>query len=328
MKHGFVVPPEATRIQIPSFPKEIPCNVCVKEIALRNIYRKHSGTGSWQPLERDIFLHKFMGEEKSTFLILEQDTGIISANPHPNQGFVRNEIFKEESLKTLGFTVQDRRLNSVHSDEEASSILTDISQEIKEKQITTRKNRGKVRDVLSPYSQRLIDKNKSNESHPYKTEFAKPEDENRKQRQSKRTNKKENVLFGGRLYLRVGEVSNFYRDIVDLHQFYIDNKNTLSQSFPGLIRMSLRLLCETAAKEQKKDFDRYLKENFDEAKGELSKDLKTTLSNQNVSRDSIVQLLHTGAHIYQSSTNMEQTVAISVIIGSILTITHGRENLS
>lgn len=106
IKHGFVVPSKPTNIQIPYFPEEIPCNVCTEKIALNNVYRKHSDTGSWQPLERDIFLYKFMEEEKSAFLILEEDTRIISANPHLNKGFVKDEIFKEENLKSMGFTNQ------------------------------------------------------------------------------------------------------------------------------------------------------------------------------------------------------------------------------
>jgi len=84
IKHGYVTIPKGTVIQIPNFPENIPCNVCTKKIALNNVYRKHSDSGSWQPLERDIFLHKFMGEEKSPFLILEEDTAIISKNPHLN----------------------------------------------------------------------------------------------------------------------------------------------------------------------------------------------------------------------------------------------------
>ncbi|MBK6966852.1 MAG: hypothetical protein IPH20_23860 [Bacteroidales bacterium] len=57
----------------------------------------------------------------------------------------------------------------------------------------------------------------------------------------------------------------------------------------------------------------------------LDKDIKTSLSNHNVNENSIVQLLHTGAHNYQSSSNIEQTIAMSIIIGSILTISHGKE---
>jgi hypothetical protein len=323
IKHGLVTIPKGTSIQIPEFPEEIPCNVCIKKIALNNVYRKHSDSGSWQPLERDIFLHKFMGERKSPFLILEEDTGIVSANPHLNQRFVKEEIFKEDSLKSLGFFIQKGRLNSVHSDSEAHSILSDISQKIKLKTISTRENRGKVIEVLEPSSQQLIDQNKNNRSHLSMIRFD-SKGENKNHRQSRRSSRKEG-LFGGRLYLRIGEVSNLYRDIMDLHQFYIEKKHVLSQTFPGLIRMSLRLLCETAAKENNKKFDNFLKGHFAEAKKTLDKEVKTTLSNHNVNENSIVQLLHTGAHNYQSSNNYEQTIALSIIIGAILTISHGKE---
>ena len=226
----------------------------------------------------------------------------------------------------MGFNIQKGRLNSLLSDQLAYSRLSDISQKIEKKDITTRKNRGKVIEVLKPSSQQLIDQNKNNKSHLSKISFSGSKDENKKQRQSKRAPKKETEIFGGKLYLRMGEVSNLYRDIVDLYQFYVSKKHELSQTFPGLVRMSLRLLCETAAKEDNnKNLENYLKGNFDNAKKILDQDIKTTLSTQNVNEDSIVQLLHTGAHNYQSSNNMEQTIALSIIIGSILTITHGKE---
>lgn len=122
----------------------------------------------------------------------------------------------------------------------------------------------------------------------------------------------------------MGDVSNLYRDIVDLYDFYIAKQHELSQSFPGLIRMSLRLLCETASKESKKKIEDYLKDNFDEAKKTLDQDIKTTLSGQNVSKETIMQLLHTGAHNYQSTSNVEQTIAVSIAVGAILTVTYGK----
>jgi len=326
IKYGLVDIPKGTKIQIPDFPEEIPCNVCIKKIALNNVYRKHSDTGSWQPLERDIFLHKFMGERKSSFLILDEDTGIVRTNPYLNQRFVKDEIFKDDILNSMGFSIQKGRLNSVHSDLEAYSILFDIIQKIEKKEITTRKNRGKVIELLEPFSQQLIDQNKSKKFHLSKIRFSSSKEENNKQRHSKRTTKRDDVLFGGKLFLRMGSVSDLYRDIVDLYQFYIEKKNVLSQTFPSLIRMSLRLLCETAAMENNnKKLDKYLKENFSNAKKSLDQDIKTTLSIQNVREDSIVQLLHTGAHNYKSSSNMVQTIAMSIIIGYILTITHGKE---
>lgn len=325
IKHGCVNIPKGTVIQIPSFPDNIPCNVCIKKIALNNVYRKHSDSGSWQPLERDIFVHKFMGEEKSPFLILEEDTAIISNNPHLNQRFVKDEIFKEDSLKSMGFFIKNGRLNTVHDDNDARAILTDISNKVKSKTISTRENRGKVIEVLEPSSQQIIDRNRDNKIHLSKIRFDETKEKQNAPRQAKRVAKKSVELFGGKLYLKIGEVSNLYRDITDLYTFYTSRKDELSNSFPGLIRMSLRLLSETAANGVKKKFDDYLKDNFDEAKKELDQDIKTLLSNQNVKKESIVQLLHTGAHNYQSTSNIEQTLAISIIIGSILSLTYGKE---
>ena len=326
IKHGLVSIGIRESISLPYFPEEIPCNVCTQKIALQNVYRKHSDSGSWQPLERDIFLHKFMGKEKSPFLVLEEDTGIISANPHLNQRFVKEEIFKEEILNAMGFDMHNGRLRSVHSDQEAYAILTDISKKIKDKEITTRFNRGKVIEVLDPVSQQLIDQNKNNRHHLLRVNFGKEKTEDLNHRQSKRTAKKVSELFGGKLYLRMGDVSNLYRDIMDLFQFYVSKRDTLSQTFPGLIRMSLRLLCETAAKEDNnKKLENYLKGHLEKAKKNLDQNIKTTLSNQNINQGSIVQLLHTGAHNYQSSNNLEQTIALSIIVGAIITITHGKE---
>ena len=323
IKQGLITIPKGTNIQLPEMPEEIPCNVCSKKIALNNVLRKHSDSGSWLPLERDVFLHKFMGKEKSPFLILEEDTGIISANPHLNKRFVKEEIFKDDILNSMGFSIKNGKLSSVHSDEEATIILSDISKKVQENKISTRENRGKVIEVLSPTSQQLIDQNKSNKIHRSKISFGAKEKE-KKQIQTRRSAKKDTELFGGKLYLMMGDVSNLYRDIEDLYKFYIEKKHELSQTFPGLVRMSLRLLCETAAKQKNKKIENFLKEHFANAKKTLDQDIRTTLANQNVKEESIMQLLHTGAHNYQSSNNIEQTIAISIMVGAILSITHGK----
>lgn len=265
-----------------------------------------------------------MGKGKSLLLTLEEETGIISANPHLNQRFVKEEIFKEEILKAMGFHFEDGKLHSVHNDNEAQAILSDISKKVEQKVITTRKNRGKVVEVLEPNSQELIDRNKPKKPHPTRISFAANYVENKKRR-SRRTPKKISELFGGRLYLRIGEVSNLYRDISDIFEYYTTHKSRLSQTFPSIIRMSLRLLCETAANDKNTNIHNYIRNNFNKAKPELDKDTKTTLANQNVNRDSLIQLLHTGAHNYESSSNVEQTIAMSIIIGAIITVTHGKD---
>ena len=354
IKHKFVVIPEIfAELKIPDFPLVISCNVCSKEKALQNILRKHGESGSWNPLERDIFLHKFMNVKKSIFLVIEESTGIISNNPHLNVRFVRDEIFNSENLKKLGFTVREEQLYSTHDSEESKHILSDISKKIEKKEITTRKNRGQIIEVLDPSTQRAIDKNSDNKtsiiirSKNLGNNLSNKNDQTEKTEQnsedssennskkaslinkrlSKRTSQKTTVLFGGKLYLVKGETSDLYRDIVDLHAFYSGNKERLSFTFPSLIRMSLRLLCETAAKEHGKSMDNYLQSNFAAAKGTLDKDLKTLLSNHSIDDAKIVQLLHTGAHSYKASTNIEQTLALSIIIGAILTITHGQEQV-
>jgi len=324
IKHGLVVAHDSDKTKIPEFPEKIPCNVCKKEIALKNVYRKHSDTGSWLPLERDIFLNKFMRKEKSLFLTLEEETGVISANPHLNQRFVKDEIFKEEILKEMGFTFDNGKLHSVHSSEEAYSIFFDISKKIEDKVITTRKNRGMVIEVLEPDSQKIIDQNRKNEFHPTIFSFTDKHKLNIK-KQSRRTVKKNTEIFGGRLYLCYGVVSDLYRDISDLYQIYIKQKTIFSKTFPNIIRMSLRLLCEIAAKDKdNKGIDDYIKDYFSKAKKSLDNDTLTTLSNYNVTENSLRQLLHTGAHCYRSSSNIEQTIAISIIIGEMITLTHGK----
>lgn len=324
IKHGLVSVPTGTEIEIPEIPEEIPCNVCSKKIALNNVYRKHADSGSWQPLERDVFIHKFMGKEKSPFLILEEDTGLISSNQHLNQRFVKEEIFKEDMLKSLGFEVKGGRLKSVHSNSEAKLILNDISQKIQQKKITTRKNRGEVFEVLDTVSQKLIQQNKNKKLHRSKIRFD-GSTPSKVKRQSQRTAKKEEELFGGRLYLRSGDISNLYRDISDLYSFYVSKKENLSISFPAIVRMSLRLLSETAAKDLKLNLNDFIRSNFANAKKALSQNLKTYLHTQQISESNITSLLQTGAHNYSSSSNIQQTIAISIILGSILAITHGKE---
>lgn len=146
---------------------------------------------------------------------------------------------------------------------------------------------------------------------------------NNKGKRSRRTQKPGLIVFGGRLSLKTGHVNNLYRDIESLYLYYLKDKNKLSADFIVLFRMSLRFLSETASGEAQKDLKDYLTDNFDQAKSILSKDAKTSLSNQGISKGTIVKLFHTGAHDYTNSRNEEQALAMSIILGAILTISHG-----
>ena len=83
------------------FPTIIPCNVCDIQTALEHVDRKHGDSGSWKPLERDIFKHKHMKEKKSPFLVIEEQTGFVSNNSELNQGFVKDEIFDSTNLHKM-----------------------------------------------------------------------------------------------------------------------------------------------------------------------------------------------------------------------------------
>ncbi|MFN8250270.1 MAG: hypothetical protein U0V75_00205 [Ferruginibacter sp.] len=323
LKHGHVKLKDFDLTKLPDIPTRIPCNVCSLDIAVQNVFRKHGDSGSWSPLDRDLFLHKFMKEPKSAFLQLDDSTKLISSNPHLNKVFVKNEIFTTEKLKELGFELGDDKLLSKHSKEETESILLDISKKVAAKKITTRENRGMVVDVLDKRNRDFISNNNENTFKKISVRIS-PEKKETQKKQSARTKHKAPELFNGILYLKSGQVSDFYRDIVDLYTFYCQNQQRLSQYFPSLIRMSMRLLCEAAAADHKQDMSTYLKTNFKQAKSTLSSDAKTTLNTQNVSEGTIIPLLHIGAHNYRAGNNIGQTVAVSIILGGILQITHGK----
>lgn len=311
----------------PSYEDTIPCNVCTKEIALQSIWRKHANSGSWDPLERDIFQHKHLNKEKSPFLILNEATDIITNHPDLNQTFVKEEIFSQENLNKLGLSIKDGKVFTKNSIADTIKILNDLAEKIKNKIITTRKNRGNPYEVLEPENQRTIVINAENTLQELKTDEGKGVNQVAQvitKRQSSRTKKKHLPIFGGTLFLKHGEVSDLYRDITELYQFYCDKKDKLGQNFPAIIRMTLRLIVETAAKEESIDLGAYTKKYFLSAKGNLSQDEKTTLSTQNVTETSIVQLLQIGAHQYTAAKNVDQLLAMSIIIGKILEESHGK----
>lgn len=337
--HGLVVS-TINKDSLPEFPIEIPCNVCDKILALKSILRKHGESGSWKPLERDAFVNKYHLGEKSDFLIIEECTGIISENPILNKGFVKKEIFNPSNLTKLGIKIENGVLLTKHSKNELRAIFDDIINKIVEEKITTRTSRGKSFDVLDQETKGIIENN-HDKDYSLAPHLAKDKNKTgsatstesikttvslgtQTPRKTKRVAEPEIPFFGTSLCLKAGHVNNLYRDILELHQFYKTHK--LSKSFSGLLRMALRLLCETAKSSRKSDdIKKYIDKYFDDAKKLLDQDMKTFLSIQNVKKETLPQLLHTGAHNYCSSQNYEQTVAISIILGAMLTVSHGKE---
>jgi len=148
-------------------------------------------------------------------------------------------------------------------------------------------------------------------------------------RKTAREKNKVQALFGLDLVLKKGDTNNIYLDVLDLYNFYLKDTQKkeprLSKNFPALIRMSLRLLVESATPKTKGMAD-YVNANFENAKKQLTKDQKTTLANNSInSAKSLIQLLQSGAHNYANSANFEQTVGMSIIIGAMLNITHSKK---
>ncbi len=329
IKKGLIDVPEDYDLDIssiPEFPDLLPCNVCSQEIALKSVCRKHSDIGSWDVLGRDMFMHKYMHEPKSTFLVVDEYTGLISGNNCLNKRFVKDEVFTDTVLGQLGFKVEDGVLKSNLTGDGQKRVLEDLKEKIYNKTISTRKNRYNVREALDETSKRLIDISKDK---PFVAIDAFEKDQLtqpaiKSPRKTKRTHKKDACLFGETIVLREGDVNDLYRDILSIAEYYLAQKDKLSNKFPALLRMSLRLLVETAASEDKTKMDRYIDKYFDKGKELLTQDEKTTLSNNNVTKKSLAQLLNTGAHNYSDSLSYDKALAMSLIVGKMLSISHKR----
>lgn len=331
IKKGLVSVPTGYDLdisKIPEFPDMLPCNVCTQDIALKSVCRKHSDIGSWDILGRDVFMHKYMHEPKSTFLIVDEFTGLISGNPSLNKRFVKDEVFTDSVLEQLGFKVEGEVLKSSLTAAGQKRVLEDLKEKIVNKTISTRRNRYSVRGALDETSKRLIDNSKDN---PFAevSAFGATQLEDpvirRTPRKTKRTRKVDLSFMGETIELKLGNVNDLYRDILSIAQFYQENIEKLSNKFPALLRMSLRLLVETAAGEDKKTIDKYIDTYFDKGKALLSKDEKTTLSNNSVAKASLSQLLNTGAHNYSDSLSYDKAYAMSLIVAKMLSISHGRK---
>lgn len=307
---------------------EIPCNVCDQETALTNIERKHSTNGSWGQLERDYFAHKHRGKDKSLFVRLNEQTGgYIAKHKSMNKLFVKDEALNANNLREIGFLVSDTgEIKTPYSDEEILQLLENIRSLIESKKISTRNNRGLLKQTLVTNFPDIPLKSATDNSplKPLSVESTQNEhtDDISNQRKTPRTKKKTPTFFLDNMpSLANGEVNDIYRDILSLYDYYIQKKDTLSTTFPALIRMSLRLLVESAANSD--GISTYISNNYADAKKTLTQDQKTTLSNNSVDSDQkLIQLLQSGAHNYTNSANFEQTTAMSIIIGAIISKTH------
>lgn len=150
-------------------------------------------------------------------------------------------------------------------------------------------------------------------------------------RRTRQTAPAEMPLFGSAagLSLIPGDVNNLYRTLESLWKVYKANPRKYSM-FPMIFRMGLRLLAEYAARDRDMDLASYVKEYAGGAKERLRQrsnatDITTFLFNNSVSPDKLTHLLQEGAHAYTSTNDVQQAKAISIMLGEMLTISHGKK---
>jgi len=228
--------------------KEIPCNVCDKDTALTNIERKHVNNGSWGAIQREYFLHQHRGKPKSLFLMLEEQTGLISSNPALNQRFVKDEVLTEKNLKEIGFGIENGRIITGYDEQQQKDVLEQISSLIENKEITTRKSRGSLKQTLLenyPDSEKVIgafdEKKKTGSTNIVSHKFEAGDDVMSSRRTPVGTASDE--LFGRKLVLEKGPVNALYCGICDVYERFKDKEQVLP-----IIGMSLRLLLDVAGR--------------------------------------------------------------------------------
>lgn len=318
--------------------ENIPCNVCDKETALTNIERKHVNTGSWGPLEREYFLHMHRGKAKSLFLILDEQTGIISQNPKMNQRFIKEEVLTEKKLQDIGFKLNQKgQLTSNYSNEKSADIFKKVISVVDDGKISTRgEKRGKLKEALIeeyPELDKSIEVfNNEKPSAIVEVKFK----EQSKPKNSRRTpiQQQRDIIFGKKLILKSGGVNDLYRAI-DL--IYDQNKlreQDLKIIYP-IIAMSLRLIVDLAAKEYymvneptktDKQFEDFLKLAKNEFKKQPTKEKVNYISLTTdwlSSKYNIEGILHTWAH-GDLPANKSEVLKMSKIVGDILIIYFGK----
>lgn len=309
-------------IEIEKIPKIINAFVYNSEVEAASWIKldhtgKNNGIGQdpWGAAEIDRFGYKFEGKispamQAVTFVEREKNKKFDTKKLKIS---TINRIFSNPiSRSYLGIDIRDKKIAIMSSKKEVADRIDTLFEKIIKENI-------KVDEVYTKEKSLEFMKKIFKDKPQIKKTDNKINSKDTEAKQTPRTNKTEVIFFGKKLYLRKSETNNLYRDINDLYMFYEKNKKILSPSFCSLIRMSLRLIVESATS---KRIDDYIESNFENAKKVLTQDQRTTISNYSITEKKLVQLLHTGAHKYSSSANIDQTIAMSFIIGAMLEITH------
>lgn len=244
--------------------KKIPCNLCDIDIALKNIERKHTNSGDWGRLERDYFALKHLKKEKSHFISLDEQTGIITNNDKMNQRFVKDEMLTRDNLSKIGFEYKNNKFVSNYDNKTSTRIVESIVELVQKGVVNTRKNRHKLKEPLLKHNPdlkkvlRVFDQNKKTHNLTYiKNDI--PHKKNGKNPRKTQTSKENTILFGKTLELKIGKVNDLYRAILKIYE-----SNEKDPTILPIIGMSLRLITEVAARTyfDKKDPSKAVKDQI------------------------------------------------------------------
>ncbi len=292
---------------------------------------KNEGVGqdSWGSAEKDRFAYKFEGKispAMQAVSVVENELNKKVDTKKLKITTINRILSNPESRSYLGVNVSGSKLIFTAAKKETCARLDKLFNKVIQDNVTVASvyhTPQTIEFMKELFGGKPKDSTKPTLPFHENEDFETKEE---KQRKTQREKAKQQKFFGKDLFLKKGDANNIYMDILDLHGFYVSNTAKLSKNFPAMIRMSLRLLVESAAPEKKKIAD-YVNSNFAEAKKALTTDQKTTLANNSINNaGSLIQLLQSGAHNYANSANFEQTVAMSIIIGSMLDITHAKHN--
>lgn len=306
----------------PDFPDPIPCNVCDEETALENVERKHRGNGSWKQYERDRFMFDYRGGPKTVLIRLEELIKAVTKWPALNMRYVEDDVFNKKHLEEMGLLPDEPDFGV------PLELLEELVEAVADKLDNELNTRNARNDPASVLPGELMDRIREARHRRPAGEKA---DGRERELPSDNSEPASIPVFGNPsgLRLQTGDVNNMYRTLEELWNMYARGGMRNAAAFAPIFRMGLRLLIDTAAMERCGGLDRYVGEYAGEAKKRLrqaanSADLVTFMRNQAVSPENLLRLLQNGAHAYTSTGNKEQALAMSILIGEMLSISHGR----
>lgn len=307
----------------PDFPDPIPCNVCDEETALENVERKHRGNGSWKQYERDRFMFDYRGGPKTVLIRLEELIKAVTKWPALNMRYVEDDVFNKKHLEEMGLLPDEPDFGV------PLELLEELVEAVADKLDNELNTRNARNDPASVLPGELMDRIREARHRRPAGEKA----DGRERELPSDNSEPPSQSHGGLVrddVLRPDTSGTLPHTDASARRRRGRTRQVKPASIPVFGNPSgLRLLIDTAAMERCGGLDRYVGEYAGEAKKRLrqaanSADLVTFMRNQAVSPENLLRLLQNGAHAYTSTGNKEQALAMSILIGEMLSISHGR----